>query len=73
MRELGGEGIKWHAQVERRWLAGFLANEKAVAPLLKSLKATGIGGREGAKGRELGWERKSDQAGEICLDRLRSG
>ena len=38
--------------------------KKAVAPLLKFLKTTGIGGREGARERELEWERKKDQAGE---------
>ena len=49
VRELGNEGIRWQTQVERRWLAGLLVNEKAVAPLLRFLKATEIGGREGAK------------------------
>ena len=67
VRELGKEGIKWQPQVERRWLAGLLGDEKAVAPLLKFSKATGIGGRKGARERKLGWERKSDQEGEDLL------
>ena len=58
VRELGKENIQWQPQVERRWLASLLGDGKAVAPLLKFLKATGIGGREGAKERELEWERK---------------
>ena len=53
VRELEKEGIKWHPQVERRWLAGLLGDEKAVAPLSKFLKTTGIGEREGAREREL--------------------
>ncbi len=31
-------------------------------------KTTGIGGREGAKERELEWARQNDQAGEDLLD-----
>ncbi len=50
VRELQKEGITWQAQAERRWLAGILANEKAVAPLLGFLKATG--GRERMSERE---------------------
>ena len=46
---------------ERRWLAGLLANEKSVAPLLDFLKATEV---EGAREKEVEWERKKDQAGE---------
>ncbi len=49
--------------MERKWLASLLGNEKAVAPLLKFLKTTGIGGREGAKERELEWARRHDQDG----------
>ena len=55
-------------QAERKWLAGILANEKAVAPLLKFLRTTDVGGREGARERELEWERRNDQAGEDLLD-----
>lgn len=39
------------AQAGRRWLADLLANEKALASLLGFLKATEIGGREGARER----------------------
>ena len=52
---------------ERRWLASLLGDEQAVAPFLKFLKATGIGVREGAKERELEWERKNDREGEDLL------
>ena len=64
VRELEKEGVLWQAQAKKRWLAGLLANEKAVAPLLRFLKATDVGGREWARERELEWERKNDQAGE---------
>ncbi len=68
VRELEKEGVKWQPQVERRWSAKLLGEEKAVAPLLKYLKTTGIGGREGARERELEWERKNDQVGEDLLE-----
>ncbi len=45
--------ISWQAQAERRWIADLLANKTAVAPWLRCLKATDIGGREGARDREL--------------------
>lgn len=48
-------------------MAGLLENELAVAPLLKFLKTTGIGGREGAKKMELEWARKHDKEGENLL------
>ena len=48
-------------------LASLLGDEKAVAPLLKFSKATGIEGTEGARERELEWERKNDQEGEDLL------
>ena len=68
IRELEKVGVKWQPQVERRWLATMLGDEKAVAPVLKYLKTTDIGGREGARERELEWERKNDQAGEDLLE-----
>ena len=64
VRELEKGGIKWQRQVERRWLADLLGDEKAVAPLLKFLKNTGTGG---AREKELEWERISDQTGENLL------
>ncbi len=48
-------------------MASLLGNEKAVAPLLKFLKTTGIGGREEAKERELEWTRRHDQEGKDLL------
>ena len=68
VRELGKEGVRWQAQAERRWVAELVASEKAVVPLLRFLKATEIGGREGARDRELEWERRNDQAGEDLLE-----
>ena len=67
IRELYTGGLRWHAQAERRWLAELLANERATKPPLRFLQATEIGGREGARERELEWERKNDQAGEDLL------
>ena len=49
VRELEKEGVRWQAQAERRWLAGLLANRKALAPLIKLLRATEVGGREVAR------------------------
>lgn len=40
-----------------------LANEKTVALLLRFLKATEVGVREGARETEAEWIRKNDQAG----------
>lgn len=39
-----------------------------VSWMLRILKATEVGGREGAKERELEWERKNDQADEDLLE-----
>jgi len=58
----------WRPQAERKWLAGILANEKAVAPLLRFLKSTEVGGREGAREREVEWERRNDRPGEDLLE-----
>lgn len=35
VRELYAEGVRWQAQVERKWLAELLANEKATKTLLR--------------------------------------
>ena len=67
VRELDKQRVLWQAQAERGWPAGLLANEKAVAPLLKILNANEVGGRKGARERELEWEQKNDQAGEDLL------
>ena len=68
VRELEKKGIPWQIQGERKWVASLLGNEKAVAPLLKFLETTDVGGREGARERELELERINDQAGEDLLD-----
>ena len=68
-------GVIWQPQVERRWLAGLLGDDRAVAPLLKFLKTTGLGG---ARGREREWERKNKgfamkraTAGTYCMGEFR--
>ena len=68
VRELEKEGVRWRPQAERNWLAGVLANEKAIAPLLRFLRTTEVGGREGAREREVEWERRNDRAGEDLLE-----
>lgn len=67
VRELGVEGIRWQIQGERILLEGLSADEKAVASLLRFLKATEIGGRGWMKERELEWEQRNNQAGEDML------
>ncbi len=47
--ELEKKRVLWQAQAESRWLA-LLANEKAVAPLLRFLKVTNVGERESQSG-----------------------
>lgn len=41
-----------------------LENERAIGPFLDYLKSTDVGGREGAKGRDVDWERRNYPAGE---------
>ena len=62
-RELGQLGISWQPWPARRWLGSLLANEQAVGPVLKFLKDTEVGSREGARERELEWQKRSDQEG----------
>ena len=57
VRELEKEGVSWQVQVERRWLAGLLANEKTATKLFKSnrskkeRRSKREGGRMGARKR----------------------
>lgn len=67
LRNLYKEGIRWQGWTEKKGLAELLANERAVDVLVGFLKATEVGGREGAKERELEWERKDDRVGEEML------
>ena len=53
--------------MEKRWLASLLANERAIGALLKFLKSTEVGSREGATEREAEWERRNDREGESRL------
>ena len=68
IRSMHKEGISWEDRTEKKGLADLLANEKAMGPLLEFLKATEVGGREGAREGELEWERRNDQAGEELLE-----
>ena len=52
---------------ETKGIVELLTNEKAMGPLLRFLKSTEVGGKEGVKERELQWQRRSDQAGEELL------
>ena len=61
------EGIRWQGWTERKGLAELLANEKALGPLVGFLKSTDVGGREGAKEREIEWDQRDDQVGEELL------
>ncbi len=67
MRTLCKEGIGGQGWAERKRLAELLANEKAMGPILGFLKATEVGGREGAREREEEWGRKNDRWGEDLL------
>ena len=71
-KELGQHGISWQPRPERRWLGRLFANERAVGPVLKFLKDTEVGDREGARKRELEWQKKSDQEGEDQLTDTRT-
>ncbi len=49
---------------KRSWLGRLLANERAVGPVLNFITNTEVGSRDGARERELEWQKKSDQEGE---------
>lgn len=68
LRTLYKEGIRWQGWTERKGPALLLANEKAMGPFLDFLKSTEVGGKEGARERELEWQQRSDQAGEELHD-----
>ena len=61
------EGISWQGWTERKKIAELFANEKAMGLLLGFLKSTEVGGREGAKERELEWMQRDDWIGEELL------
>lgn len=52
---------------KKDWQSWYVADGKALGPLLEFLKATEVGGREGAREREREWERQNDHAGEDLL------
>lgn len=61
-KELDGK-----AGLRKGWLAGLLANSKAMGPFSGFLKSTEVGGKEGARERELEWEQRDDRIGEELL------
>lgn len=67
VRELAKGNIQRQPQVERRWLASLLGDEKAVTPLLKFLKAIGIGRGEGQGRESWNGSEKNDREGEDVL------
>ena len=67
LRSLYKEGIRWQGWTEKKGLAELFANEKAVGLLVDFLKSTEVGAREGARERELEWERRDDQVEEELL------
>lgn len=67
IRSLYKEEISWEGRTERKGLAELPADEKVIGPLLDFLISTEVGVGEGAKERELEWERRNDQAGEDLL------
>lgn len=66
-KNLSAKMISWQGWTEKKGLTKFLADKKAVGPILEFLKTTEVGSREGAKERELEWERRNDLAGESQL------
>lgn len=59
--KLEKKSVKWQLQLERKWLANLLENEKAVTPLLKFLKTMRIKGKKRAKEKKQEWARKHNQ------------
>ncbi len=59
--------MTWQPLQEKIWLGSLLANERAVEPVLKFLKGTEVESREGAREKELEWQRRNDQEGESYL------
>lgn len=57
-QELAGK-----AGLRKKGPAKVLENERAVGLCLDYLKSTEVGGREGAKGRDVEWERRNFRAG----------
>lgn len=68
IRSLRAEEISCEGRSERKRLAELLANEMTMGPLLEFPESAEVGGREGAKERELKWERGIDKAGEEMLE-----
>ena len=63
-RELRRAGIQWQRRLEEKWLAELLANKYALGPLLKFLKDSEVGCREGAAEKAEEWRQRRDQDGE---------
>ena len=66
-RGLQRAGIQWQRRSDKKWLAELLANNYALGPLLKFLKDTEVGCREGAAEMVEEWRQRRDQDGEDQL------
>ena len=66
-RDLHRAGIQWQRRPEKKWLAELLANQHAVGPLLKFLKDTEVGCREGEAEKAAERGKGRDQDGEDQL------
>ena len=53
MRSLSAKNISCQGWTEKKGLEKLVADDKALGPLLEFLKVTEVGGREGAREREL--------------------
>jgi len=61
VRELEKIGISWQSQGERKWVAGLLGNEKAVAPKMIKDHRRGRERRSQRKGIRMGAEKRSSR------------
>ena len=66
--KLKRENISRQGWTEKKEVANLVPDEIALGPLLEFLKATKVGGREGAGERELELEQRNDQAGKDLLN-----
>ena len=53
MRSLSAKNISWQGWAEKKGLTKLVADEKALGPLLEFLKASEVGGKEGARGERV--------------------
>ena len=70
VQQLERKSFRWQLQVEIGCLAGLLRNEKAVAPLLKFSKTTGIRGIGGRRRGSWNKNGRTTKKGKIYLDKI---